>query len=137
MLAHGAGIVFVFKLAFIKNLKQYNMKKFFVTGFLLAMLGIVSPAFAQEDTAKKSVPGKVKHGVKKGWKGTKKTAKKVGNETAETATKAKSKVTDNKSSEWVAPNGQDIYIDDGNKYYWINESGKRVFVSKDQLRPKQ
>jgi len=37
----------------------------------------------------------------------------------------------------VAPNGRDIYIDDGNKYYWINESGKRVFVSKKQLKVRQ
>jgi hypothetical protein len=117
------------------------MKKFFVTGAILAFLGLATPSQAQEETKKESTPAKVKSGVKKGakkaWKGTKKGAKAVGNETAEVATKAKAKATDSKSSEWVGPNGQDIYIDDGSKYYWINEKGGREFVTKDQLRPKQ
>ena len=117
------------------------MKKFFVTGAILAFLGLATPSQAQEETKKESTPSKVKSGVKKGakkaWKGTKKGAKTVGNETAELATKAKAKVTDNKSSEWVGPEGQDIFIDDGSKYYWINEKGGRVFVSKDQLKAKQ
>ncbi len=79
----------------------------------------------------------IKKGTKKGWKGTKKGAKAVGNETAETATKAKAKVTDKKSEEWVGPKGQTIYVDDGNKYYWINEKGAREFVRKEQLKAKQ
>ena len=117
------------------------MKKMVVTGITALFLAIGLPAISQEDTAKKSTPSKVTNGVKKGakkaWKGTKKGAKKVGNETAELATKGKAKVTDKKSSEWVGPNGQDIYVDDGNKYYWINEKGGREFVSKDQLKAKQ
>ncbi|HYO21126.1 MAG TPA: hypothetical protein VER36_01895 [Flavisolibacter sp.] len=116
------------------------MKKFIVTGIVLAFLGIATPSLAQEDTTKSTV-GKVKSGVKKGakkaWKGTKKGAKAVGNETAELATKGKAKVTDKKSDEWTGPDGQDIYVDDASKYYWISEKGKRVFVSKDQLKAKQ
>lgn len=115
------------------------MKKIFVTGVLAAFLGFATPSQAQE-TKKENAPAKVKNGVKKGakkaWKGTKKGAKTVGNETAELATKGKAKVTDKKSSEWVGPGGQTIYVDDGNKYYWINEKGGREFVSKDQLKPK-
>jgi hypothetical protein len=116
------------------------MKKIVVTGLLFAFIGLVNPSQAQDDTTKKSTASKVTGGVKKGakkaWKGTKKGAKAVGNETAELATKAKAKATDNKSVEWVGPNGQDIYIDDGKKFYWINEKGGRVFVAKDQLKPK-
>jgi hypothetical protein len=106
------------------------MKKMVVTGITALFLAIGLPAISQEDTAKKSTPSKVTNGVKKGakkaWKGTKKGAK-----------NGKAKVTDKKSSEWVGPNGQDIYVDDGNKYYWINEKGGREFVSKDQLKAKQ
>jgi hypothetical protein len=53
----------------------------------------------------------VKKGSKKAWKGTKKGAKAVGNETAELATKGKAKVTDKKSDEWQGPEGQTIYVD--------------------------
>ena len=117
------------------------MKKIIAIGLLVGILGAATPSMAQEDPTKKSTTNKVKSGVKKGakkaWKGTKKGAKKVGNETAETATKLKAKATDNKSVEWMGPEGQDIYIDDGKKYYWINEKGARIFVSKDQLKPKK
>lgn len=121
--------------------KHYNMKKMVVMGVTALFLAIGEPAIAQEETTKKSTPAKVTSGVKKGakkaWKGTKKGAKKVGNETAELATKGKAKVTDKKSDEWVGPNGQDIYVDDGSKYYWINEKGGREFVTREQLKPKQ
>lgn len=109
---------------------------------LAALLTTGSAAIAQEDSAKKrGVVGKVGHGVKKGskkaWKGTKKGAKAVGNETAELATKGKAKVTDKKSDEWQGPEGQTIYVDDGAKYYWINEKGGRVFVNRSELKPKE
>jgi hypothetical protein len=114
------------------------MKKIFLSVLMIAFLGMAIPSQAQEDTTKKSTASKVTGGVKKGakkaWKGTKKGAKTVGNETAELATIGKAKLTDKKSNAWVGPEGQDIYIDDGKKYYWINEQGGRVFVTKDQLK---
>ena len=116
------------------------MKKIIVTGVLFALIGLATPSQAQEDTTDKSTVSKattgVKKGAKKAWKGTKKGAKTVGNETAEIATKGKAKATDKKSSEWVGPEGQAIYVDDGSKYYWINEKGGRVFVTKEQLKAK-
>src|SRR5215204_5291580 len=102
------------------------MKKIFSIA-IIAMLGLSAPAFAQSKTDK-AAQG-VKKGAKKAWGGTKKGAKKVGDETAELATTGKAKVTDKKSEEWVGPAGQTIYVDDGNKYYWINGNGKRIFVS--------
>jgi hypothetical protein len=114
-----------------------------IVGFaLIAALCCSTAAQAQDDTTKKrGVVGKVGHGIKSGskkaWKGTKKGAKAVGNETAELATKGKAKVTDKKSDEWVGPEGQAIYVDDGSKYYWINEKGGRVFVDKSTLKPRQ
>lgn len=117
------------------------MKKYISFMLLAAALATGTAVSAQDDTTeKKGVVKKVGHGVKKGakaaWKGTKKGAKVVGNETAELATKGKAKVTDKKSDEWVGPNGEAIYVDDGSKYYWINEKGGRVFISKEQLKPK-
>jgi hypothetical protein len=32
--------------------------------------------------------------------------------------------------------GQTIYVDDASKYYWIDEKGRRVFIAKEQLKPK-
>jgi hypothetical protein len=110
------------------------MKKIFSIA-VIALLGLSAPAFAQSKTDK-AAQG-VKKGAKKAWHGTKKGAKKVGDETAELATTGKAKVTDKKSEEWVGPEGQTIYVDDGNKYYWINGKGKRIFVSQSALKAKQ
>jgi hypothetical protein len=110
------------------------MKKIVSIGILAIFLGFANTSEAQ---AVEKTGNAVKKTSKKVWEGTKKGAKKVGNETAEVASKSKAKVTDNKSSEWVGPAGQDIFIDDGARYYWINEKGGRVFVSKDQLKPKK
>lgn len=110
------------------------MKKIFAIA-IIALLGLSTPSFAQ------SKVDKAAHGVKKGaskaWHGTKKGAKKVGNETAELATKGKAKLTDKKSDQWIGPEGQTIYVDDGSKYYWINGKGKRIYVSQAALRAKQ
>lgn len=110
---------------------------------LFSLVVALSLSVAAQDTVQheRSTAGKVGHGIKKGarkaWKGTKKGAKAVGNETAELATKGRARLTDKKSDEWVGPNGQTIYVDDGSKYYWINEKGGRVFVSQAELKPKQ
>lgn len=110
------------------------MRKILSMAVLSLFLGFSVPSYAQ-NVVKKTGHG-IKKGAKKVWHGTKKGAKKVGNETAELATKGKAKVTDKKSDEWVGPAGQTIYIDDGNKYYWINEKGARIFLSKGQLKQK-
>lgn len=114
------------------------MKKIIGAFIILGFLAVGQPAAAQDTTniAKKAWKG-TKKGTKKAWKGTKKVAGKVGDETAETATKGKAKLTDKKSDEWVGPNGQDVYVDDGSKYYWINEKGGREFLTKEQLKAKQ
>ena len=118
------------------------MKKIFGIAVLAAFMGVASPSNAQDTTAKKEgIINKAGHGIKKGskkaWKGTKKGAKAVGNETAELATKGKGEITDKTAAEWVGPGGQTVYVDDGNKYYWVSEKGKKMFVTKDQLKAKQ
>jgi hypothetical protein len=99
---------------------------------IIALLGLSSPSFGQ------SKADKAEHGVKKGankaWQGTKKGAKKVGNKTAEVTKKGVARVTDKKSDQWIGPEGQTIYIDDLGKYYWINGSGKKIYVSESALK---
>jgi hypothetical protein len=92
---------------------------------IVALLGFSLPSMAQS---------KVKKGATKAWHGTKNGAKTAGHKTAQIASKGKAKVTDKKSEVWVGPEGQTIYIDDGNKYYWINGRGKRIYVSKSALK---
>lgn len=113
------------------------MKKFIAAAAVLAALAIGAPAFAQDTSRVEKVGNGIKKGAKKAWKGTKKGAKAVGNETAELSTKAKAKVTDKEAEGWEGPNGEKIYVDDGNKYYWVSEKGKRMWIEKDKLKQKQ
>lgn len=118
------------------------MKKIFgIT--LLALLGLSVSAFAQDSSESKIKQGAEKawHGTKKGaskaWKGTKKGANAVGNKTAELASKGAAKVTDKKSDDWVGPTGQTIYVDDVNKFYWVNNKGKHIYVTEAELKAKK
>jgi hypothetical protein len=107
------------------------MKKILSIALMAAFLCFSASSYAQ-DTVKKE-DGTVKKVGKKIKKG----AKKAGNKTAELATKGKAKVTDKESDEWVGPAGQTIYVDDGNKYYWVDKKGSRHWVSKGKLKPKK
>lgn len=115
------------------------MKKIFVFA-MAATLGFSAPAFAQETAKEKVETGakKVWHGTKKGakkaWHGTKKGAKAVGHEASELTSKGWAKITDKKADEWQGPNGQTIYVTDDNRYYWVNEKGKRVYENKTALK---
>ena len=97
---------------------------------VLGLLGFSAPAWAQDTSQKKQSK------TSKVWKDSKKAVKKGANKTAELATKGKAKATDKKSDTWVGPEGQTIYIDDGNKYYWVNGKGKRIYVSERALKAK-
>lgn len=96
---------------------------------LIAFLGLSSPAFSQDSKAKK--------GVKKAWKSTKKAGKSVGHKTAAISSKSAARVTDKKSDNWIGPEGQTIYIDDVNRFYWVNGRGKRIYVSEAALKAKE
>lgn len=115
------------------------MKKLFGLA-LIAALGFTVPALAQDkkddNVAKKAWKG-TKKGAGKAWKSTKKGAKTVGNETAELASKGKASVTDNKSNGWVGPKGQTVYVDDGTKYYYVDEKGKHISLTQAELKRKE
>lgn len=74
--------------------------------------------------------------VKKTTHTVEKDAKKVGNKTAEVASKGKATVTDNVYKDKVGPNGQTIYIDDHSRYYWIDKKGHKNYVTEAELKPK-
>lgn len=99
------------------------MKKI-ISFAVIALLAFSAPSFAQ----------KVEQKTKKAWKGTKRATSKTAHKTAEIASKGKAKTTDKKSDQWIGPEGQTIYIDGNNKYYWINGSGKKIYVSEAALR---
>lgn len=89
---------------------------------MTCFLGFASTSHAQDD---KSVTKEVKKG-----------AKKVGNKSAEVASKGKAGVTDSKHKDKVGPNGETIYIDNHAKFYWVDKKGKRHYVTEAQLKPK-
>jgi hypothetical protein len=70
------------------------------------------------------------HEIKKG-------AKKVGNKTAELASKGKSKVADKKVKDKQGPNGETIYMDDHSRYFWVDKKGHHQYVTVSELRPRE
>lgn len=98
------------------------MKKF-IGITILALLVTFSSVNAQDTTS-------VAKDVKKG-------AVKAGNKTAELASKGKNRITDKIYKDKVGPNGETIYIDKHSKYYWIDEKGRKVPISKSKLKDKQ
>ncbi|MDP9229210.1 MAG: hypothetical protein M3O67_00900 [Bacteroidota bacterium] len=92
------------------------MKKIIGITVFIFLMGFSSVGHAQ-------VVQDVKHG-----------AKKVGNKTAEVASKGKATVVDKKYKDKVGPNGQTIYIDGHSRYYWIDKKGHRHYVKEAELK---
>jgi hypothetical protein len=100
----------------------YQMKKVFMLCAALS-LATTNLVLAQE--------------VKKASNAVKTEATKVGNKTAEVATKAESKVADDKVPDKVGPNGQTIYYKKKtNQYYWVDDKGHKKFIKKTALMSK-
>ncbi|OLY92948.1 hypothetical protein SAMN05444008_10444 [Cnuella takakiae] len=100
------------------------MKKILSIAAILAATSLTVPAFAQNSKVEK-----VGQDIKKG-------AKKAGNKTAEIASKGKSRVTDTEHKDKVGPNGENIFIDNHSRYYWVDDKGKRHYVTEGQLKDK-
>ena len=107
------------------------MKK--LTGILCfaLIMGLSSAARAQE-----ADDSKVKKEVKEGAHSVNKGAKKAGKKTAEVASKGKAKITDQVHKDKVGPNGETIYIDNHSKYYWVDDKGRRHYVTEAELKAK-
>lgn len=63
-------------------------------------------------------------------------AEETGNAISETAGKAAAEIDDRRHDTKLGPDGQTIYISDDSRYYYVNENGKRVYVSEWQLKDK-
>jgi hypothetical protein len=112
---------------------------------LFLFFGITSVSLAQSKVDKaghavkegaKTVGHETAKGAKKVGHATAKGAKAVGHETAEVASKGKSKVVDKTYKDKVGPNGQTIYIDSHDKYYYIDDKGHKQYVAEADLRHK-
>jgi len=103
------------------------MKNIIKTLALAVAVTFSTAAFAQEkhDTVKIDPDKKIK-----------KTAKKVGNKTAEVAVKGASTIVDKTYKDKVGPGGEKVYIDNKSRYYYIDSKGGKVFVTKAQLKAK-
>lgn len=100
------------------------MKKIFSIVAILAVTSLTAPAFAQDSKVEE-----VGKDIKKG-------AKKAAHKTAEVASKGKSRVTDTEHKDKVGPNGENIFIDNHSRYYWVDDKGKRHYVTAAQLKDK-
>lgn len=61
---------------------------------------------------------------------------KAGDKISEVAGKAAAGITDKVYSDKMGPDGQTIYIDKHSQYYYINDEGEKVYLSKSQLKDK-
>ncbi|HEY2722246.1 MAG TPA: hypothetical protein VGI82_11005 [Chitinophagaceae bacterium] len=96
---------------------------------LLKFFGLMLFAFASYTVTAQDTTKKTTETIKK-------TARKVGNKTAEIASKGKSSMTDQVYKNKVGPDGQKIYIDDHSRYYWIDKKGHKNYVAEDELKDK-
>lgn len=55
----------------------------------------------------------------------------------EGAKDAAAAITDQKLKNKVGPGGETAYVDENGKYYYINNAGEKVFITKAQLRDKK
>jgi hypothetical protein len=61
----------------------------------------------------------------------------VGDKIEEGAKDAAAAITDQKLKDKVGPGGETAYVDEHGKYYYINNAGEKVFITRAQLRNKK
>lgn len=110
---------------------KMGLMKYLVAGSIA--LFAAANVHAQETT---TAGEDIKSAAAKSGKAVKKTAKKVGNKTAEVASKGKAAVVDKKYAGKQGPDGQTIYIDGQSKYYYIDKKGHKQYLSESQLKVK-
>ncbi|MFD2148010.1 hypothetical protein [Mucilaginibacter antarcticus] len=108
-------------------------------GMLAAMQG---PAWAQENKpvgkqiteAGKDVGNATATAAKDVGKTTAKGAKAVGKKTSQLASKGAAAVTDKRYNGHWAQTGELVYIDEYNRYFYVDKKGHRQFITKVQMR---
>jgi hypothetical protein len=125
------------------------MKKGLMVCLVTGSIGLFSAVSVRaQDTT--TIGEDLKHAGQKTGRVVKKSAKKVGNKTAELAAKGKAAVVDkiylaSKGKAAVVdkiyegkqgPDGQTIYINNKSEYYWIDKKGHHHFVTENELKDK-
>lgn len=64
-------------------------------------------------------------------------ADRTGDAISKAAAKTAAEIDDEKHDTKVGPGGQDIFISDDSRYYYVNDEGQRVYVTKSQLKDKK
>jgi hypothetical protein len=101
------------------------MKTKYITGLLIIAL-TTAATFNSVGQEKKKTVGQTLD----------RTAKKVGNKTAEVAVKGSAKVADKTWKGMMAPDGTNVYIDGSNKKYYVNKKGARVYLKASEIKPR-
>ncbi|MEO5889376.1 MAG: hypothetical protein ABIQ31_03945 [Ferruginibacter sp.] len=113
------------------------MKKRLWVYLVAASIGLFSAVnLHAQDKDTTTVGQDLKSAAKKTGRAVKKGAKKVGNKSAELASKGSSAVVDKVYDGKVGPDGQKIYINNKSKYYWVDKQGHRHYVTEAQLKDK-
>ena len=112
------------------------MKKIFLVAASAAFLSLAFTAQAQTKSDTTKAGYHFKKGAEKVGEKTEEGAKKVGNKTAEVASKGASEVEDKTYADKVGPDGQTIYINKHSKYYYVDKKGKKVYVTKLEMKDK-
>ncbi len=101
--------------------------------FILSLLFFTVKLYAQDSTKKSGF----KDAVKKMGKDIGKGAKIAGNKTAELASKGHAAVVDKVVEDRQGPDGQKIYVNKDDEYYWIDKKGHKHFVTEEELVEKE
>lgn len=59
-----------------------------------------------------------------------------GDEVREHTNKLESEISDRELEDKAGPDGQEVYIDDNNNFYYIDEFGNRMYVTPEELTPR-
>ena len=113
----------------IKTENTKVMKKLLKIVMCVAAVSFYGNSYAQQRDS-----STFKRDVKEVKEGIKDVADTVANKTAEIASKGYAEVTDKVFKDKVGPDGQTIYIDEHSKYYYIDNGGKKVFVTNAELK---
>jgi hypothetical protein len=88
------------------------------------------------DSAAENTEEEVQETAEQSERKTKDGVDKVGDKISEMAANAAAEVNDQMFTGKMGPDGQNIYIDKHDKYYYINKEGNKVYISKSEVKDK-
>lgn len=92
--------------------------------------------YGLKTNANNSIDNKADKAAEKAESDVEQAAEKTGDAVSEAAAKTAAEIDDKRHDTKVGPDGQVIYISDDDRYYFIDEEGKKVFVTEVQLKEK-